>query len=546
VGDGLYLTTDGGQSWALAFGGVTFSGGSPNLSPLAVDPGDSMTVYAGNGRSIYRSTDGGGTFKQLTATITYGSGVTSISVAPTTGTVWITNYGDGVQNMAKGGTAYALVTGVAPNDIPSSHTSSYWTAVLVAPTDYNIIYACGDSQPHKLYRSIDDGANWSSLDPPGAPIYQLAAYGGNPKRFFARSRGDAITSTDGTNWTPANDNSLPSSGLTQIAVDPSNPMALYAGASNGVYKTTNLFNWSIAVSGMTANAISALAVDSMQSLRIYAGVANAGLFRSSDGANTWGPPNAGGVIPASSPITGLAVDFGSSRTVMAAASVPFRSTDGGANFSPFAMGIATGGVSAVAAAPSAPGTFYVAEAGNAFVIASGGTTWMAAGSGLLGASPTTLLVDPADAMKVWVATDGMGVYATSNGGAAWADSSTGLGGVHVYGLTRDLAGTFFAATDMGVYKSRDGATWQAATATIGTVPVAAIAASPVQAGLVLAGGATGLFRSSDGGASWQPYLSGLLDAGAPPEITAIAVHPSDARGAVVGTWDRGLFRSALP
>ncbi|MCC7208811.1 MAG: hypothetical protein IT323_15995 [Anaerolineae bacterium] len=108
-------------------------------------------------------------------------------------------------------------------------------------------------------------------------------------------------------------------------------------------------------------------------------------------------------------------------------------------------------------------------------------------------------------------------------------------------------GTCFAARASGLYRSTDsGASWQSCLDSLGTdAPLAATAVglSPAFAmdRTVFAGTNGGVFRSTDGGDSWQ-YLS----LGAPPPVvTALTLSPAFATDGVVlaATLDDGVYRS---
>lgn len=55
------------------------------------------------------------------------------------------------------------------------------------------------------------------------------------------------------------------------------------------------------------------------------------------------------------------------------------------------------------------------------------------------------------------------------------------------------------------------------------------------------GAHTGLFRSEDGGKSWQKVV--LPSTHSHPDVMAIAPHPRDARTIYVGTHEAGVFKS---
>ncbi|TYT62365.1 WD40/YVTN/BNR-like repeat-containing protein [Natrialba swarupiae] len=60
--DGLYRSTDGGDSWSH----LEIPAGSDAITSIAIDPNDAETVYAGTEPSrVYRSTDGGDSWSHL-------------------------------------------------------------------------------------------------------------------------------------------------------------------------------------------------------------------------------------------------------------------------------------------------------------------------------------------------------------------------------------------------------------------------------------------------------------------------------------------------
>jgi len=107
-------------------------------------------------------------------------------------------------------------------------------------------------------------------------------------------------------------------------------------------------------------------------------------------------------------------------------------------------------------------------------------------------------------------------------------------------------GLCFAARRTGLYRSQDGGqTWQNAYVSLGLtapLPTAAVALSPDLADQTLFAGVPGaILRSGDGGRSWFPTSLPTP----PPFVTSLAISPDFTRdGAVLaGTMEDGVFRS---
>lgn len=108
---------------------------------------------------------------------------------------------------------------------------------------------------------------------------------------------------------------------------------------------------------------------------------------------------------------------------------------------------------------------------------------------LAGASAVTAIVAAPSAPGVEYAVTSVGVFRSADGGSSWTKpASSGLvSWVTALAVDANSANTLYGATAQGVYVSTDGAaSWQTSTSGIETGFIAAIAAHPTQAGTVLA------------------------------------------------------------
>lgn len=97
-------------------------------------------------------------------------------------------------------------------------------------------------------------------------------------------------------------------------------------------------------------------------------------------------------------------------------------------------------------------------------------------------------------------------------------------------------GTVYAGSYGGIFKSTDGgATWLRTSRGLKSTAVYAIAVAPSNRNVIYAGG-SGLFVSRDGGATWQPTRLSTGDF-----VLALAVDPRDARRVWAGTATRVVW-----
>ncbi|MFN8452846.1 MAG: hypothetical protein U0521_30600, partial [Anaerolineae bacterium] len=148
--------------------------------------------------------------------------------------------------------------------------------------------------------------------------------------------------------------------------------------------------------------------------------------------------------------------------------------------------------------------------------ADDGRTWNRGQAAALEKPVTCLAVSPGFSQdRVALAgTDGAGILRSTDGGRRWQYASFGLQDFSIMALAavadwtdREVA---FAATPTGLYRSPNGGrAWKAANRGLEGCIVLSIAPSPNFAsdGVVFAGTVSdGIFRSCDGGITWQPCL----------------------------------------
>jgi photosystem II stability/assembly factor-like uncharacterized protein len=148
-------------------------------------------------------------------------------------------------------------------------------------------------------------------------------------------------------------------------------------------------------------------------------------------------------------------------------------------------------------------------------------------------------------------TVGSGLWLSSDGGESWRRVMKGLWSEsRVYALTVDphRPHTVFAGADDGVYKSSDGGqSFERLESPMNRLDVWKIAIDPADPDTIFAGTRpAALFRSKDRGRSWQKLPADI----APecpnvriPRVTALTVDPSDRRVVWAGVEVDGVQRS---
>ena len=241
----------------------------------------------------------------------------------------------------------------------------------------------------------------------------------------------------------------------------------------------------------------------------------------------------------------LTLDPTNSKVLYASAYVQgvFRTLDGGLSWTPIQGQPSLGNV---AVDPSHPSTLYLSVATPDQILKSldRGAHWAPANGGLPAEINTTLIaVDPAKPSRIYAA--GEGVWHSRNGGASWQAARQPLPpverGVQVLVATARPAGTVFAGTRSGLYRSTDGGdSWKLAGGRLPVGDVLALAVAPSDPRTVWVSlREAGLYLSQDGGTTWRPSTAQPADS----VVMCLTISSRSARTVWAGTQQDGLFRS---
>ena len=272
MGNGIYKSTDGGQSWQLS--GLPNSGA---FGRIAVNPDNPNNVWAAasgwlavtsSQRGLYHTTDGGARWVRSLAPPNSTTGAIDVAVDPanpnivlaslfdrsrTDGAFHYGGVGSGLYRSANGGQAWTRldssnITGpVCPWDATQSGLNVSpdlgRIGIAFAPSNPNRVYiqSSGDNGPDKgFYVSNDAGQTWTcSGSEPGSPTAGYEWYFGrlwvdpaNENHVFAADI-NLRDSTDGGNtWTNSRG---PHADQHAMAWDPNQSGVVYLGDDGGVY-----------------------------------------------------------------------------------------------------------------------------------------------------------------------------------------------------------------------------------------------------------------------------------------------------------------------
>ncbi len=186
----------------------------------------------------------------------------------------------------------------------------------------------------------------------------------------------------------------------------------------------------------------------------------------------------------------------------------FRSEDGGESWSLDNSGLPATDVHGLGMDPENPDTLYAYIAGaGLYRSPDAGESWKQVNGEVSVMGP--ILVDPRDSDTLYLAAMQGGFQESTDGGKSWEQVGTIPGGMATWvSQDRYNPDTFYAAGGGQVYKSTDrGRNWRP----VGDgLPggVSTVAVAPGNPKVVYAGALDGeealVFRSEDGGQSWQP------------------------------------------
>jgi photosystem II stability/assembly factor-like uncharacterized protein len=223
---GVFKSIDGGENWKK----ILFKSSKTGAIDLIIDPNNPETIYAsfwqvyrtpfkmlGGGPecSLYKSTDGGNTWEELSKNNGFAKrplGKIGITVSgANSNKIWalVESENGGVYASEDGGKTWKLVN----NDRKLRQRAFYYSRIYADPKDENIVYALNTG----FYKSIDGGKTFDKrIIVPHGDNHDLWIDPENPSRMInANDGGGCVSVNGGESWT---DLDFPTSQLYHIMV----------------------------------------------------------------------------------------------------------------------------------------------------------------------------------------------------------------------------------------------------------------------------------------------------------------------------------------
>jgi photosystem II stability/assembly factor-like uncharacterized protein len=556
--------TAGVDAWAS----IGPEGGS--ILALAVNPVTRSVVYAGTYLGgVYKSTNGGASWQPSNN----GLGnfyVSALLIDPQTPSNIFALTRGGVFKSINSGESWALLD---TTDI----FFEIYNALAMDPQTPSILYGTAGH----VYKTTDGGLTWNSFSsglPTGDSARLLAIDPQTPAIVYTITASNSVYKTinGGLSWSKLSltDDLAHAGDLNALLVDPKTANTLYLlSRAGGVWKSVNGgANWAHADAGLTNTFLYDLVIDPENPSILYAAGAGyeGGVFKTTNGGNTWSVASSGLYDPnpnwlkhadaraiAIDPQTPSSLyvglwDYHSIGQLVIGGGI-FKTTNSAGSWVRANSGLKNISIPALAIDPHNPAVVYAgAYPSGIYKTTNQGTNWAWRGTDLIGYNTSTLIIDPSLPSTLYLGLGSAGVYKSTDSGEHWAAAKTGLSGpygpANVTSLVIDVQhpAILFAGAGDNVYKTIDGgATWNPAStqALPSDMDARILAIDPKTPTTLYAGGfLAAIYKSTDGGESWSPKNTGFPGSGH-PIICSLVVDPITPTTLYAGTEQNGVYKS---
>jgi photosystem II stability/assembly factor-like uncharacterized protein len=454
--DGVLLSTDNGAALVPRNGGLSVTAGDPaSIGPVIIDPTNNNRWLAFSVSGEVFVTGNAGLNWTAASTGLRGTGIQTVAVHPTrpqrvfaglrnlrteATSPALYQSDDGAQSWLRFNSALLLDTVNAIAFDPGTVATPATTRIYAGGADFAPVGLLPTAYRGGVFRSVDGGLTWAPADTlVPAPVAGPAATGevtsilvdpgsvagGNAQVLYFAARGvvrciGGVPTVEVARIWGSNNASAswaPRDGLPPGVCSPRTqyPLPLTLAIDGGVAGTI-----------YAGTALAGYCADCGDPLPTQAN----GVFKSSDSGQNWSPASNG--LP-------LMSGSGSTLDVVALASVPGQ-----------------------------PGRLYAAlndptvedAPGRVFRTTDGGANWSPADAGIVGLRVRALRIDPGVPNRIYAAAAGIevtpgGVYVSNDGGDSWASISIDLpvDSAQSLALSLPVAGppTLHAGTDEGVW-----------------------------------------------------------------------------------------------
>lgn len=611
-GDGLYKSTDGGTTWTHV--GLENTHHFSEIAVHPRDPDVVVAAAMGHAwgpnpeRGVYRSTDGGETWEKVLY-VNETTGASEVLFDPKNPKVLYAGMydhrrkpwhfrsggpGSGLYKSTDGGDTWTELTDpVLDNGLPGEKKIGR-IGVDVSRSDPNVVYALIESEESgELWRSNDRGQSWMMVNDNSEinsrPFYftDVRVDPTNPNRVYTLSGAMHISSDGGRTFDAVSYQSQ-FGDVHALWIDPEDPERLLSGSDGGFYLSNDAGRHFEFLNTMPFAQVYHVGVDMAEPYNVLGGFQDHEIWRGpNEKRNNVGVRNgdwtrlrdmADGMYALADPrnpnlvyynghfgdITRVNVKNGEEQFIQP---YPVNPTGLPAKAHEYRFSWN----SPIEMSPNDPDRLYYG--GNVvFKTTDKGRSWEVISPDLTTDDPSkqglsggitldntraeyyntilTLDESPVDPQVLWAGTDDGNVQVTRDGGETWTNVASDMpelpenAWVATIKASPHDAGTAWVAVDQHrsdnyapyAYVTRDyGETWtRISDGLTGWVHI--VAEDPEQPNLLYAGTELGIFVSFDGGQNWTDMRLGLP----PLSVRDLVVHPRD-NDLVLGTHARGFY-----